>query len=244
MPIFIILLSSCIFLLSGCAAPVLMFGGIAGAGATLSKEKTVGSSIDDSNIWTKIKAAFLQHNKEIDGIMTSISVEVSEGRVLLTGTVDSVEDRLKVIKLVWEQNGVREVINEIKITNGKYGFKTYSKDLWITTQVKAKLIANKEIRSLNYNVETIESTVYVLGVSRSEEELAQVISEAESVKDVKKVINYVRVKNTNEESNKKEDHSQEPTIKSKPEEETPEKTSSSSYDEENEHVIEIGQDSE
>jgi osmotically-inducible protein OsmY len=248
MRLFIILLS--VALISGCAAPVVMFGGVAAAGATLSKEKTVGSSVDDSNIWTKVKAAFLQHHKEIPGIMTTISVEVSEGRVLLTGNALSSEDRLAILKLVWEQNGVREVINEIKIETGNYGFKTYSQDLWITTQVKAKLISNKEIRSLNYNIETIESVVYILGIARSETELALVIEEAEKVKNVIKVINYIRVKGTHEVSeNKKEDFAQEPVIRSKPEEVTvekpmTEKTKPASYDDDNEHVIEIGQDSE
>ena len=237
-----------LFGLSACAAPVLLFGGAVGAGATLSKEKTVGSSLDDSNIWTKIKAAFLQHHKEVEGILSNISVEVSEGRVLLTGHVASADERLKVLKIVWEQAGVREVINEIRITDQDNTVSNYAQDVWITTQVKSKMLANKEIRSINYNVETVDSIVYILGVARSEEELAQVINEAESVKKVTKVVNYIKVKGqhsvTEEEAEPIEE--QKPQAKktkpaTKAKAPSPKKTEYIEH-EDSEHEIEIGHD--
>jgi len=254
MHFFIILLSA--LLLSGCAAPVLMFGGVAGAGATLSKEKTVGSSLDDTNIWTKIKAAFLQHHKEIEGVLSNVSVEVSEGRVLLTGKAASADDRLKILKLVWEQNGVKEVINEIKLENNEESIGSYSKDVWITAQVKAKLLANKAVRSINYNIETIDSIVYILGVARSEEELSQVISEAENVKNVTKVVNYIKARGEHKISEEEsEDRSSEalekpqkkyqPTEASEPKEIITKKSKSVvEYSEDTDHEIEIGHDSE
>ena len=259
MPAFI-LLSILTLMLSACAAPVMMFGGVAGTGVTLSKQKTVGSSVDDTNIWTKIKAAFLQHHKEVEGILTNISVEVSEGRVLLTGHVNSVDDRLKILQLVWDQAGVKEVINEIKTEEYHTTFSSYSTDVWITTQVKSKFLAHKEIRSLNYNVETIDTIVYILGIAGSETELSQVLSEAESVKKVTKVVNLVRVKGTHpvstEEGNIVDEKAipEESAIKQseKPVEEPAHKapkeaakTSSHTIEEHNiedEHIIEIGQD--
>ncbi len=185
-----------LLLLSACAAPILLFGGAAGAGTALSKEKTVGSSIDDSNIWTKIKAAFMQHRKELPDALGDVSVEVSEGRVLLTGTVASADERLQILKLVWEQAGVREVINELKIREGEkeLGIGEYTSDTWITTQVKSKMLMDKNIHSINYNVETIEGVVYVLGVALSEEELEQVRTTVESIKNVTKFVSYIRVK--------------------------------------------------
>ena len=160
-----------------------------------SKEKTVGSSVDDYNIWTKIKASFLEHHEEVPGIMTSVSVEVSEGRVLLTGSVKSTKDRLTVLRLVWQQHGVREVINEIKLSDElqKQGIKQYTADTWITTQVKSKMLLNKEVRSINFNIETIDSVVYILGIARSEDELIQIRNIVTKVKNVKKFVSYIRV---------------------------------------------------
>jgi osmotically-inducible protein OsmY len=183
-----------LLLLSSCAAPIVMSGV---AGATVSKEKSVGTTIDDNTLWARIKGAFLENHKNVDGIMSKISVEVSEGRVLLTGTLDSSDDRLKVLAIVWKQSGVREVLNEIKLKgDGESG--SYKTDLWITAQVKTRLLKTKKIHSLNYNVETVDAIVYILGVSPSEEEALLVVSEAESVDKVAKVVSYINIKNKKE----------------------------------------------
>jgi len=167
------------------------------AGATVSKEKSVGTTIDDNTLWARIKGAFLENHKNVDGIMSKISVEVSEGRVLLTGTLDSSDDRLKVLAIVWKQSGVREVLNEIKLKeDGESG--SYKTDLWITAQVKTRLLKTKKIHSLNYNIETVNAIVYILGVSPSEEEASLVVSEAESVDKVAKVVSYINIKNKKE----------------------------------------------
>lgn len=185
--------------LMGCT-PTLLFSGVSGTGATLSKEKTVGSSIDDYNIWTKIKAAFLQHHKEVDNILTNISVEVSEGRVLLTGFVNTADERLIVLKLVWEQNGVREVINEIKLKgeNGGNSIKQYGSDSLITAQVKSKMLLNKHVKTINYNIETINGTVYILGIARNSEEFNAIRDIAENVKGVEKFVSYIKIKDERE----------------------------------------------
>lgn len=196
----ILLLTTSLCIISGCAGPFLLFGGAVGAGTTLSKEKTVGSSIDDRNIWTKIKAGFLEHNKEIKGVLTDVSVEVSEGRVLLTGTVDNAEDRLLVLKIVWQQAGVREVINEIKLSGeaNQGNLKQYGSDSWITTQVKSKMFVNNHVRSINYSVETIDGTVYILGIARSEEELNAIRNIVNNVNGVNKFVSYIRVNSIHE----------------------------------------------
>jgi osmotically-inducible protein OsmY len=188
------LILTCLFIFSACG-PTMLFTGIAGAGATLSKEKTVGGTVDDHSIWTKIKGSFLQHNKEVDGILTNISVEVSEGRVLLTGFVKTPEERLTILRLVWEQAGVREVINEIKLAEETNQSKVsqYSSDSWITTQVKSKMFMNNNVRSINFNVETIDSVVYILGIARTQEELDSITNIAENVKGVAKFVSYIRL---------------------------------------------------
>lgn len=188
----LVILATTLITLSGCA-PFFILGGSAKAGTTLTKEQTVGSSIDDINIWTKIKADFLRDHKKIPGVLTNVSVEVSEGRVLLTGNLESADDRLKVLRISWEQNGVREVINEIKLTRSNPGFKQYAKDSWITTQAKTKLLAEKNIRSVNYTIESIDNIVYVLGIAKDQDELNLVISVIESIKGVDKVVTYVKI---------------------------------------------------
>jgi len=228
----IFLLFTClIFTLSGCATPLVIFGASAAAGATLSKEQTIGSNIDDSAIWSKIKVEFTKH-KEIEGILTSVSVEVLEGKVLLTGTVASAEDRLEIVKIVWTQNGVKEVINELLIRDSEnsYGFQKYAQDSWITTQIKTDMLTNSDIRSINYNVETIDGVVYILGIAHNEAELDAVKNIAENTKNVTKVMSFVRIVNQEQKS---QDESHEKDKSSAP---TTKKSKSSENDEEYIHL--------
>lgn len=203
---------SLMFVLSGCVGPLALFGGAVGAGATLSKEKTVGNTVDDHTIWTKIKAGFLEHNKEVEGILTNVSVEVSEGRVLLTGFVKTPDERLIVLRIVWQQNGVREVINEIKLSGetNQSNAKQYSKDTWITTQVKSKMFLNNHVRSINFSVETIDGVVYVIGIARSEAELHAIREIAEGVQGVNRFVSYIRVESKPEVKKKEKSQAIEP----------------------------------
>ncbi|MCH9753323.1 MAG: BON domain-containing protein, partial [Alphaproteobacteria bacterium] len=122
--------------------------------------------------------------------------EVSEGRVLLTGFVDHSEDILKILKVVWEQDGVKEVINEIKVKNKENDPNVfdYAKDSWTTSQIKTKLIFASGIRSANYSIETINSVVYIFGIAADEAELEKVKEIASNASSVKKVMSYARVR--------------------------------------------------
>ena len=120
------------FLFHGCTAPGIL---ATGAGSTMviaEGDKTLGDTIDDATIKLNISAKFLSSNKNL---FLNIDIKVTEGRVLLTGIVDTQEIRIEAVRKVWEVDGVREVINEIEI-GSKTTRKEYANDLWITTQVK------------------------------------------------------------------------------------------------------------
>ena len=184
--IFLILLLN----LTGCAAVLIGTGG-----TMIAQEKSIGDSISDNTIWARIKAAFA--SQKIDHLWGDITVSVSEGRVLLTGHTKTADDMVKILKTVWQQNGVRDVINEIKISNENTGsIGSYTNDLWITTQIKSRMLVSKKIhiRTINYSVETIESVVYLFGIAQTREEIQAVEDIAYSVSGVKDVKSYMRIK--------------------------------------------------
>lgn len=191
----IITLASTISLLtlSGCI-PLLIGTGTVVGSKMVAQDKTVGESISDTTIWTKIRASLMKHN--VDGLLGSINVKVIEGRVLLTGSVNTQEDIIKVLKIVWDQDGVKDVINELKIipTEERPGAMTYTKDSWITTQVKTKLLLASNVKSSNYGVETIDGVVYLFGTAKNDEEAAEAKDIASSVSGVKQVVSYVRIR--------------------------------------------------
>ena len=177
--------------LSSCA-PVVVAGGGALVGGTAMQARTFGTQINDKTIWGRIKSALVAKEKGY----SDINIEVNEGRVLLVGNVETPEDRLEVLKIVWKQQGVAEVINEIQIGETEQTFKGLATDSWITAQVKSKLLFSENIRSMNYNVETIDKVVYLIGIAQNQKELDEATDIASRTKYVEKVVSYVRLKDS------------------------------------------------
>jgi osmotically-inducible protein OsmY len=101
--------------------------------------------------------------------------------------------RLDAIRLAWQANGVREVINEIKVSD-KGGISAYARDSWVTAELKARLLFDKKVQSINYSVETVDGTVYLMGIAQNRDELDRVQSYARTLAYVKQVVSYVRMK--------------------------------------------------
>jgi len=179
------------FLLNySCSAPNIL---ATGAGSTMviaEGDKSLGTTIDDAAIKVKISTKFLQSK---NNLFLNINIEVTEGRVLLTGIVQKQETRIEAIRKVWEVEGVREVINEIEIGD-KSTIKEYANDVWITAQVKTLAAKNVGWRALAYNFETIKGKVYIAGITSHKDQLNILIESIETIKGVKEIINYVIIK--------------------------------------------------
>ena len=117
----------------------------------------------------------------------SIQAEILDGRIFLTGKVDEPEEKIKITKMAWETKGVRSVKNAIEI-KGQSNFKSSTKDVLITAQLRTALLFNKLVKSGNYTLETINKTIYIFGIAMSAEEKKEVIDEANKIYDVKKVM--------------------------------------------------------
>ncbi len=161
--------------------------GTAVVGTTIAEERSVGDKIDDNIIEIKVKEAYLQN--ETSEMFERISVNAIEGRVLLTGSVKSVQYRIGAEELAWKISGVKEVINEIVID--KKELSDHAKDMWIASAVRSKLLFEKDLRSINYLVDVNNGTVFLLGLAQDEGELNRAIKIASTVKGVKNVVNHV-----------------------------------------------------
>ncbi len=159
-------------------------------GTAASKEGGVGQAWTDTRIKAYISDAWFRYNVDV---FRKLDITVREGRVLLTGIVQNPQWRVDAVRLAWQAPGVRQVINEIRIENSE-GVSGYARDSWISTQLKTKLIFDKDIRSIDYNFDCVGAVVYLMGVARDQEELDRVISHARSVAYVKEVVSYVRMR--------------------------------------------------
>ena len=164
-----------------------------GGGATMvvaEGDRSLGTVVDDATIKLNLSAKFLQSE---NSLFLDVNSNVTEGRVLLTGLVDTQEIRIEAVRKVWEINGVREVINEIEVGN-KTTLKEYMNDLWINTQVKSLAARTIGLRSFSYNFETIKGKVYIAGITSRPEQLQAIVENTKTIKGVKEIVNYVVIK--------------------------------------------------
>lgn len=175
--------------LAGCS-PVGVAVGAGAAGVTASQtEKGFTRSVDDGRIRLQLNAKFFETNYDL---FSDVSFTVDEGRVLLTGTVEDPEDRVRASRLAWSADGVVEVINELQVTD-QSSLTDFGRDTRIAAQLRVKLLSDDKVAFINYSVEVVNQTVYIMGIARSQTELGRVIGHARNVPYVRGVVDYVRV---------------------------------------------------
>ena len=159
--------------------------GVFGTGVSIALDpRTLGTQIDDSIIDKSIDTRLLLINKNY---FLTISTQVLDGRIFITGKVDNPEEKLKITKLAWETEGARSVKNDLKIKE-KFNFKQSAKDILITSQLRTALIFSKKIKSANYSIDTYKKKIYIYGISETKDEREEVIKEAKEILDVEDVI--------------------------------------------------------
>ena len=146
--------------------------------------RTIGMQIDDTIMQTNLNARLALTEKKY---LISIQSEVIDGRIFLSGKVDSPEEKIKITKMAWETKGVRSVKNAITI-KGQTNFKSTAKDILITSQLRSALIFNKKTKARNYTLETINKNIYIFGIAMDEDEKKEVMNEANKIYDVNTVI--------------------------------------------------------
>ena len=119
--------------------------------------------------------------------LISVKSKVLDGRIFLTGKVDSPDEKLKLTKVAWETKGARSVKNDIKIKEN-FKFKQSAKDLLITSQLRSAMIFNKKIKSVNYNIDSYKKVIYIYGIAITEDERKEVIKESKEILDVEDVV--------------------------------------------------------
>ena len=175
----------CALALSGCAGAVVGVGTAAVAASTT--EKGFSTSVSDGVIFAKLKDRFIQDNASL---LTSIDVTVNDGAVLFTGTVKTPEDKIEATKLAWEIKGVREVVNELQVIDNS-SIKDLAKDLAATATLRGKMIADKDISSLNFSIDVVNGIVYLSGVASTPEEMNKVVSHAKNLRFAQQVVSYI-----------------------------------------------------
>ncbi len=183
------ILSALILLVLPSCSPI---GMAAGAGAALgissAREGGIKSTVSDVKIKALISDKWFKYDLET---FAKLNLTANQGRVLVTGVVQNPDHRVEAIRLAWQVEGVNQVINEIRVADGE-GLPGYVRDQWITTRLRTEMTFDRDIQSINYSIDTVAGTVYLMGVAQNQVELNKVIERARVLPHVMQVISYVK----------------------------------------------------
>ena len=186
---FVTLLAAGAGLTLGACTPVVVGVGVT-AGVAAAQERGLKGAAADTKIRIEINRLWIE---ESISLYRKINLQVQEGRVLLTGQVPGPEVRVTAVRLAWQAGGVAEVINEIGISD-KSSLLDAARDEWIGAQLRARLLGDAAIASINYSIETVNGSVYLIGIAQDQAELDRALGHARNIRYVRRVLNYMRLK--------------------------------------------------
>ena len=170
-------------------AATLSLGGCLGVQVN-TQERSFFTALDDLNMQIELNARLIG---ESGALFANVNSTVLEGRIHLSGTVPSPQERIKVTRIAWAIPSVTEVVNDIEVTNAT-GLIDTARDRWITAQVRSLILSDKDIRDSNYTIDTENAVVYIHGIAQGRSELDRVLHHARSVTEAKQVVNYAVLK--------------------------------------------------
>lgn len=154
----------------------------------LGERRSPDAAMEDNLLAMKLRSYYMRSDKVS---ASNINVSVYEGVVLLTGTAASQAEIDAALDIAKATRGVAKVHSELKVQHATMGELT--KDAWYTSEVKARLLADEQVRGMDIHVETTKGTVYLTGTAQSVVERNRAIEIARMVKGVVEVVSYINV---------------------------------------------------
>lgn len=183
------LLLASILLLPACSVAGIATGAGATLGIAAAQEGGLSRAASDLKIQAHINDLWFRSDVES---FLKLDLTVNQGRVLVTGVVQNPDERVEAIRLAWQPEGVKQVINEIQVAKSG-GIVGFARDKWITTRLRTALTLDREVQSINYSIDTVSGVVYLIGVAQNQSELNRVIETARTIPDVRRVVSYVKL---------------------------------------------------
>lgn len=165
--------------------------GVESAGQKVdSSMNKVGNFMDDSTTTAKVKAALVDHESIKS---TDISVKTDQKVVTLSGFVESQAQAEEAVKVAKGVEGVTSVSDKLHVRDSKEtSVKGYAGDTAITSEVKAKLLADDIVPSRKVKVETTDGVVQLSGTVDSQAQSDRAESIAKAIDGVKSVKNDLK----------------------------------------------------
>ena len=180
---FIVITTSC-----SCTKVGTAIGAGARAGLAIAEERSIRTVISDTALKLAVNKGLVESSFE--NLFWTVKTTVFEGRVLLTGGVETEQLRDQASEIVWAVEGVREVLNELQVVRDK-SVADSVRDKMIVVSLHSKIAGDKKITGINYKIVTYNRTIYLIGVAQTQGELDRIVTYARSIRYVRRLVNYV-----------------------------------------------------
>jgi osmotically-inducible protein OsmY len=174
--------------LSACVPAVI--GAATETGVTIAEERSAGRKVDDVTMYSAVNRRFLE--ADANDLLVNVTINVRHARVMLTGNVDAESTAQRAVAEAWKVEGVQEVINEI-IVNPNSDFFNNANDALIKKNLEGRLFITKDVWVINYSIDVVSGTAYLLGRVHDNAEMQRVINVTRLTKGVKKVVNHLQI---------------------------------------------------
>ena len=181
---------SAVLLLNLSACVTVLDATIDGPIKTDPQERSFGTYIDDKNIKTIVSVNIKKASAALDE--AHVNVHVYNGVVLLTGEVQSQQQRDLASATTRKVHLVRQVYNELQI-QPKTGFFDRAADDFMQTKLKTRLLFNKDIDSDKVKIIVENDVVYLMGLLTKvqTEKITDVVRKQPGVKKVVRAVEYI-----------------------------------------------------
>ncbi len=175
-------------LLQGCMAAAVV--GVVGGASVATDNRSLGNQIDDQKIELDANA-MLRKNEGLND-NTNLQVVSVNGSMLVVGQAPNSYLRDQAIKALNEVKGVKQLHNQIRISN-TLAFTTKTNDVWLTSKVKTALFGTKKLDATNIKVVTENAEVFLMGLVTQAQatEAVEIARNVNGVNRVFKIFEYI-----------------------------------------------------
>jgi osmotically-inducible protein OsmY len=179
----ILIISTLLISLSACVPAAFVAGATAG-GAVVYENRPIKTIWQDQNITHRAQLR-ISTDKELMN-RTNISIATFNHIVLLVGQVPTEQSRSHAVEIIKDIPNIRRICNQILI-KPPISAAARSKDIWITTKIKAAMLEKEGLHSTQIKVVTEDGVAYLMGLTTpTQGKLAA--DTARKIKGVKKVV--------------------------------------------------------
>lgn len=166
-------------------------GAVIGVGAAVGRVVLQERSTEDALADTDIELGVMSRIFDMSAMAAAkVSVTSIEGRVLLSGEVESAEQAARIVEIVWLSPDVVSVSNEMKVADGG-GLAQAAADMQLAAALRLRLIRDPGIADINYVIVTDGGTVHLAGLARDAEELRKAVWHLRRTAGVARVVSHV-----------------------------------------------------